>query len=151
MKEKLFGVFSNIDDAKSALGQIKMESWNRADLTVLFSGQKIDKERREDDFELAAEYFLNDSQRTPPPIWPGFREENIHGIGKVQIGSSYPVEKESLPGKIEELAGGELETIGREISSQKVVTIIEVEPEIMPKVRFILEKNGAEVFKETPG
>lgn len=149
MRQRLFGIFSSIDDAKAAAGQIKKESWNLADLTIIYSNQEHENlshpNRNEDDYELAAENFLEDPEREPPPVWPGLKEEYLEGIGPVRIGSQ--TNQESLPGKIVRLAGSDLPAIEREIQSQKVVAMIEVEPEVFRKVRHILEKSGAEILE----
>lgn len=151
MRQRLFGIFSSIDDAKAAAGQIKKESWNQADLTIVYSNQEhanlSHPNRNEDDFELAAENFLEDLDREPPPVWPGLKEDYLEGIGPVRIGASNQTGQESLPGKIARLAGGDLPAIEREIQSQKVVALIEAEPEVFRKVRHILEKSGAEILE----
>jgi hypothetical protein len=147
MKQKIYGIFSNIDDAKQALGSIKKELLNLADLTIIFSDdQEPHVSRRRNNFEFATEYFIESSQRSTL-IWPGLKEEDLSGVGKIQIGSNHSSELNSSPSsQISNLADEDLGIIEREIKTNKVVAIIEAEPELLPKLRLILESNGAEII-----
>ena len=148
MRQKIYGIFTNVDDAKQAFGSIKKESLNQTDLTIVFAnGQETHADHRKDNYEFATEYFI-ESSRNAPTSWPGLKEESLFGIGKIQIGFNNPTKIDdpseltrSLP-----LAEADLGIIEREIKANKVVTIIEAEPELVPKLRLILESNGAEII-----
>jgi hypothetical protein len=148
MRQKIYGIFSNVNDAKQAFGSIKKESLNQADLTIVFANdQETKANHRKDNYEFATEYFI-ETPRNSPPSWPGLKEESLSGIGKIQIGFNIPTKSgnPSEPITSMQLAEGDLGIIEREIKAHKVVTIIEAEPEFVPKLRLILESNGAEII-----
>ncbi len=146
MRSKLYGIFSNIDDAKQALGNIKKESLNLADLTVIFADDSEAFERKRDSkFEFGNENF---GEQTPKinRSWPGLQSQNLFGIGKIQIGSSqYHKGEDSQKQKLH-LDESDLAIIGPQVKANKVAAIIESEVDLLPKLRFILESSGAFVI-----
>lgn len=137
MKERILGVFSNIDDAKNAFGQIKKATWNQVELAVVF-GDSVN--RQEDYMELAVEGFIETSP-TPQKIWPGVQEKFIEGLGQFYVGESpqHPIDLNNKD---------TLDFIKRETSNQHIIGIIDAEPEVISKIQLIMESNGGEIFLE---
>ncbi len=152
MKQRILGVFHNIDDAKSALGQIKKESMNQAELTVII-GDRFHIRTRESQtlFETAAEDFADqnlgsrDSESRIDHFWPGLKEEQLLGIGVVKVGHNSPDPNDVQSAWRQKLTETALQIIGAEIAAKKIITFIEFDPRFLPKLRFIMETNGAEL------
>ncbi len=151
MKRRIIGIFSSIGDAKNALGQIKKESWNQTELTVII--QDKNENRNPEDkthMEIATENFLENQGAGSGPniLWPGLKEEQLSGIGTVKIGYSSPNRKHGIVLASQNLSEAELDFIGQKLVAQKVVVLIEVEDQFLPKLRFIMATNGAEFQNE---
>ena len=150
MKQRLIGIFNNIGDAKNALGQIKKESWNQTELTVIVKGKNV-KQYMENNgtMEIAAKNFIeNPVVETGLPIfWPGLKEEWLPGIGTVKIGynSTGNQDRAPLPFKFGDM---DLDFIKTKLAADKVVAVIETENLNLPKLRYIMEINGAELISE---
>ncbi len=145
MRSKLYGIFSNIDDAKQALGNIKKESLNLADLTVVFADNSETLERRrESDLELAND--LGEPALKSNRVWPGLQSQNLSGIGNIKIGTSQSQLLAQSPKGPLHLDENDLAVIGPQIKANRVAAIIESDVDLLPKVRFILESNGAFVI-----
>lgn len=154
MRQKIYGIFSNVDDAKQAFGRIKKASLNQADLTIVFADNRENHVTKgNNNYEFAAENFgesLKDTAHTRTSIWPGLQTENLSGIGKIQIGSS---NNQKIADSVDhdraiQLVGDDLAIIAQQVKANKVVTIIEAEAELVPQVRLILESNGAEIISK---
>jgi hypothetical protein len=147
MRRKIYGIFSNIDDAKQALGNIKKESLNLADLTVVFADNSgtLDRKKRESDFEFADDYGETTQMNRS---WPGLQSQNLYGIGKIQIGSSQYQQSETSPKPLQCLDENDLAIIGPQLKANRVAAIIESDIDLLPKLRFILESNGAFVISK---
>jgi hypothetical protein len=145
MRSKLYGIFSNIDDARQALGNIKKESLNLADLTVVFAdnSETLDH-RRESDLEFARD--LGDPALKSNRVWPGLQSQNLSGIGKIKIGSSQPWPHAKSPKGPLRLDEDDLAVIGPQIKANRVAAIVECDVDLLPKLRFLLESQGAFVI-----
>lgn len=148
MREKLYGIFLNIDDAKSASGKIKKESFNQTDLTIIIPILDLNQTNdQKNDVEFAKELVGDHFQQNHSVDWPGMQEDYLAGVGKVQIGSSLPslAQNDNLSPKyrIEEEDMGVIQT---EILAKKIVTIVKVEPELLPQIRLIMESCGADLL-----
>ncbi|HBF36520.1 MAG TPA: hypothetical protein DDW50_04285 [Firmicutes bacterium] len=149
MRRKLYGIFSNIDDAKQALGNIKKESLNLADLTVIFADNgEVRDRKREFDFEVSSEN-LGKPPQDMNRLWPGLQSQNLFGIGKIQIGSSLNHQLHNSSELNLHLDESDLAVIGPQVKANKVAAIIETEVDLLPKLRFILESNGALILLTT--
>ncbi len=153
MRRRLFGVFNSIDDAKSALGQIKKESWNQTKFMVIVGDPDIKpvKESKAH-FEVASENFLNgnhhpESGRRIDHIWPGLKEKELTGVGTVNVGYSTAAEGNNEPSLEQKLSEIDIQVVEREISANKIVAFIEVEEHFLPKLRLIMDTNGAELVE----
>jgi hypothetical protein len=138
-------MFTNIEDARNALGRIKKESWHRADLTVILP-EGSPESSNNDSMELAAEFAAQD--RDEKRDWSGLRRDYWDGLGKIRYGTTFrrqPGKNQVLP---ETLAGQALQIVQQGIKDSKVVTIIDFEPELRAKLRVILESRGAEVLAD---
>ena len=96
MKQKIYGSFSNIADAKLAIGNIKKENFNRVGLTIIFASE----ERRVQDqhrYEFSNDFTLEPAPDKNSFLWPGLKEENILGLGKIQIAANYLAEQDPVP------------------------------------------------------
>jgi hypothetical protein len=151
MKRRIIGIFNSISDAKNALGQIKKESWNQTELIVII-GEKNENRIMENKIfsEMATENFLENPGTEPhmSVLWPGLKEEQLSGIGTVRIGHSSPDQERDLASLPQKLSETDLDFIGRELAAQKIVTLIEVEEQFLPKLRFIMAINSAELSGE---
>ena len=134
MKEKVYAAFSSIEDAKNAFGQIKKTSWNKADLTIVFS-ENLNHSNLA--YEFAGEGFINDLNSNQT-TWPGVDEFEIEGIGKVFVGQS--------AGGTDGFSQSEIDLILKEKDKQRLFGIIEVEPDILPHAQFIMESCGGEML-----
>jgi hypothetical protein len=129
--------FTNISDAKIALGQLKKEYWNQANLAAVYAiPVQSDFERNR--YEFAMEEFgmpLNDSES----LWPGVKESEISDGGKVCLGAT--------PGSYDAVIKLlESDTSIKDELPGKVITILDTEPENHPRFRLVLESNGGEVI-----
>ncbi len=142
MRQRIYGLFNNIEDARNALGRIKKESWRRADLSIILPA---DSERpQENSMEFAAD-FSEKRPGSPWSDWPGLQQEYWEEVGNVRVGSTLGDASNPTPSIRENLAGKALQFVQRGIRDSKVVTIIDFEPELLYKLRFILESKGAEL------
>jgi hypothetical protein len=153
MRRRLFGVFNSIDEAKNTLGQIKKESWNQTEIMVIVREPDGNREiETEGHYEMAGENFLSDPSpetgRRIDRLWPGFKEMELAGIGSVNIGYSTPVEGNNEPAIVQQLNEKNIQVVEREISGHKVVALIEAEEQFLPKLRFIMDANGAELLEQ---
>jgi hypothetical protein len=156
MRQKIYGIFSNVNDAKQAFGSIKKTSFNQADLTIIFADnqEKHDTQGGGGNYEFAVEYFresVQDIARKYNNTWPGIQTKDLAGIGKIQIGSS---NIQKMTGIIEhdgivKPSGDDLEIVAEQVKAKRIVAIIEAESELVPQVRLILESNGAEILSRT--
>jgi hypothetical protein len=147
MRQKIYSVFSNLDDAKQAFGSIKKASLNQADLTIIFADEQQHQiGKRNDNYEFAGEYLIEPASNST--IWPGLQTQILAGIGKVQIGlcGINQTDKQMKEPNLIQQVGEDLGLIEREIKSDKVVAIIETDSELLPKLRLILESNGGEIL-----
>jgi hypothetical protein len=155
MRQKIYGTFSNVDDAKQAFGNIKKVSLNQADLTIVFADNREARSyERQAHFEFGTEnhgelpqgeLHLGDLPQYNNCIWPGLQSKNLSGIGKIQMGTS---NHHGVFNFIEPricISGEDLGVIAPQIKANKVVAIIEADAVLVPQLRFILESNGAEV------
>lgn len=155
MRQKIYGIFSNVNDAKQAFGSIKKTSFNQADLTIVFA----DNQEKHDtqgggNYEFAVEHFresFQDIAQKYNNTWPGVQTKDLAGIGKIQIGSS---NIQKMAGIIEhndvvKPSGDDLEIVTAQVKAKRIVAIIEAESELIPQVRLILESNGAEILSRT--
>ena len=144
MKKKFYGVFQSIDDAKEALGRIKKESLNLVDLTVIYlEPHQTKKEGEELHFETAVEDFV-ENNRLDVLKWPGLHQLELEGFGKINIGMSNSrnaAEKKLFDRKA-------FEAVEPEIENHKIVALIEVEPHVAGKVRYVLESIGADIIED---
>ncbi|HBE78480.1 MAG TPA: hypothetical protein DDW65_12000 [Firmicutes bacterium] len=149
MRQKIYSIFSNVNDAKQAFGSIKKASLNQADLTIIFADEQQHQiGKRNDNYEFAGEgeYVIEPPANTI--IWPGLQTQILAGIGKVQIGlcGSNQTDNQMGESNLIQQVGEDLRIIEREIKSDKVVAIIETDSELLPKLRLILESNGGEIL-----
>ncbi|MGE5582498.1 MAG: hypothetical protein ACM3X9_08150 [Bacillota bacterium] len=150
MKRKIYGVFSNLDDAKSAVGSIKKVSFNRTNLTVVFSGDDRGGQHQPGiDFEFSSEFLPAGGREKAVPPLRGVKEENLPGVGKVQIAANIVQNftDNDQPASMG-LTGRDLGVVERMVKDDKVLAIVEADADLLPKLRFILESNGAEVITE---
>jgi hypothetical protein len=122
------------------LGQIKKNSWNRADLSVIYTespGSNTENAK----YEIAVEGFIENNLPAKTTEWPGLKTAYLDGVGVINYASgngkglaSIIANRASDPWLINELA------------SAKTVTVIDTESELAPELRLILENNGAEVI-----
>lgn len=140
MQNRIYATFSHLNTAKTALGQIKKNSWNRADLSVIYADRPDSKEEN-GSFEIAVEGFIEQNQIKKQVDWPGVKTAYLEGVGVINYASlngkglaSIIANRESDHWLIEELA------------SAKTVAVVDTEPELAPELRLILENNGAEVI-----
>lgn len=156
MRQKIYSVFSNVDDAKQALGSIKKASLNQADLTVVFAEDQENPEMQDkNNYEFGAEHFgspFRDAADTfkHNNVWPGLQTEKLAGVGKIHIGSS---NIRTISGFMDHdhpigLAGDDLDVITKQVKANKVVAVIDAEVELIPRVRLILETHGAEILSK---
>lgn len=153
MRRRLFGVFSSIDDAKNALGQIKKESWNQTEFIVIVGDpDTIRAKENKAHFEMAVENFLNgnhpESERRINHIWPGLKEMELTGVGTVNVGYIEAAEGNNEPMLDQKLSETDIQVVKREISTNKIVALIEVDEQFLPKLRLIMDTNGAELIEE---
>lgn len=134
MRPKIVITFNNIDDAKSAFGQIKKESWNQANFAVVFA--EISKTSGDFEYEFAGENFIGEPTARQE-VWPGVRETELSGIGKVYLGTDF---ENSLI--INEIAGRP--DLQRQLQEQKIIAVLEVDAKIKERVETVLANNGAE-------
>jgi hypothetical protein len=143
VRQRIFGIFSSPEDSRNALGRVKKESWNRAEITVVIPEPNAKHSRTDDRFELGAEFFL-DRKEQPVSTWPGLQASYLEGAGNIKVGTTA---LQHPPGILEPLGSG-LDLVQREIQNQKIVAIIDVEPELIPRIRVILESKGAEIITD---
>jgi hypothetical protein len=153
MRRRLLGVFNSIDDAKHALGQIKKESWNQAEFVVIV-GEPDGNRRKEGNnhFEMAVENFITgkppETGRWINHIWPGLKEVELAGVGTVNVGYSAIAEEIPEPSWDRRFSETDIQVMEREISANKIVALIEVEEQFLPKLRLIMDTNGAELIEQ---
>jgi hypothetical protein len=152
MRRRLFGVFNSIDDAKHALGQIKKEGWNQTRFMVIVG--ETDANRMNEGkahFEMAGENFLNNNHPETGTginrVWPGLKEMELTGVGTVNVGYSIPVEENNEAAINQKLSETDIQVVEREIFANKIVALIEVEEQFLPKLRLIMDTNGAELLE----
>ncbi len=143
MRQRIFGIFSNTEDSRNVLGRVKKESWNRAEITLVIPEPTVKQPRNEDHFELGSEFFL-DRKDQPISSWPGLQASYLEGAGNIRVGTTA---RQHPPGILEPL-GPELDLLQREVRNQKIVALIDVEPELIPRIRVILESKGAEIITD---
>lgn len=140
--KKIYAAFKRVGNAKAAVGRVKKESWNRADLVIIFPGEptvKTDNNR----FEFGNEYFLDSPHSGKASEWPSLQDKEIDGIGKVKIAVSY--KPDNNPDLSEDSAGMNKELIASDLKKNKVVAIIEADDELVSKIETILDSEGAEI------
>ncbi|HEX7713629.1 MAG TPA: hypothetical protein VF531_06375 [Bacillota bacterium] len=142
-KKLLIGAFENVSDAKNALGRIKKATWNRADLALIVPRKSSPDVVQGIDFELASESFLDLPRKDFSPLWPGLRQESLAGVGEVLIGQGRSHEPEPLS---LDLSQPELEMIKQPLKQHKIITVLKANPEDLPKLRLIMETDGAELL-----
>lgn len=153
MRRILFGVFNSIDDAKHALGQIKKESWNQTEFMVIVGEPDANRsDENKAHFEMAGENFLNNNQPETGPrinrVWPGLKMMEMAGVGTVNVGYSLPVEGNTKAVMDRKLSERDIQVVEREISAHKIVALIEVDEQFLPKLRLIMDTNGAELVEQ---
>lgn len=137
MRLRIVSFFNNIDDAKNAFGRIKKESWNKANLAVLF------RETGSENPAGAGYEFASDNWMTVSNLataWPGVDQVELSGIGRVYLGTNFP-DLRTINSLTREHPG-----LKQGLQEQKIVTVVEVNPEIQNRVRVILASNGAEII-----
>ena len=144
MKQKIYAAFNNLDDAKLAMGSIKKENLNQANLKVIFLTDQTGKDFQKDHYEFGEEFFPPNIPTNSHLVWPGVKVVNILGLGKVQIAVNTPLPHERNFGS--ELVDEDLKIVEPEVKAQKIVAIIEAETDLIPKFKFILQSNGAEII-----
>ena len=75
--------------------------------------------------------------------WPGVKECQIEGIGKILVGFSTP--------RTTDFSQSEKDLIQKERDNQHLIGIIDVEPDILSKIQFIMESCGGEVLFNDAG
>jgi len=153
MKRKLFGVFNSVGDAKNALGLIKKESWNQAELMVIMGEPELNRVKENNpDFEAAdANFLANNSpiaDRQINQIWPGLKDVKLAGVGTVKIGYNAQAEANNEFALNQKLSETDLKLVGQEIASKKIIAYIEIEEQFLPKLKLIMAANGAELREE---
>lgn len=152
MRRRLLGVFNSIDDAKHTLGQIKKESWNQTEFMVIIGEPGDRGHEMKTHYEMAEENFLSTDKsetgrRNHRLPWPGLQEMELAGIGAVNVGFSIPPEGPNQVAVDKIFSETDKKFVKREISSQRVVAFIETEEQFLPKLRLIMETNGAELVE----
>lgn len=152
MKRRLLGVFNSIDDAKHALGQIKKEGWNQTQFMVIVGEPDANRDnQRKTHFEIAGENFLENNHPATGSginrVWPGLKEMELAGVGTVNVGYNIPVEESNESAMNQQLSETDIQVVEREIFANKIVALIEVEEQFIPKLRFIMDTNGAELLE----
>ncbi|HOJ78099.1 MAG TPA: hypothetical protein PLZ08_07095 [Bacillota bacterium] len=129
---KIYGIFQNLNDAKIAIGKIKVTAWNRARITLICP--ETNQDTQDNYYEFGCANFI---ANTMPVLsnWNGFKEQEIPGVGKVKVAT--------IDHRINQ---HDLSFLRRAISEQKVSVVIEVEPELSDKVHYLLENQGADVL-----
>jgi len=139
LRPKIVSTFNNIDDAKNAFGQIKKESWNKANFAVVFADAA--KITGNFEYEFATENFLGEPA-TRQSVWPGVREVEMSGVGKVYLGTDL--------GSSEIINGvtRQCPNLKQQLQAEKIIAILEVSPEIKERVEAILANNSAEIIDD---
>ncbi len=147
MREKIFGFFANIDDAKSAIGSIKKENFNQAELTVIFAEDNQNKKANNSaNYEFATESFLQSSPDRSIINWPGIKKQKIAGVGEIQIGLNKTIDSFDNTQISIGMNGEDLSIVQQGLKENKVITIIEAEPNILSRAKAVLERHGAEII-----
>lgn len=129
---KIYGIFQNLNDAKIAIGKVKVTAWNRARITLIYPESSQDAE--DNYYEFGSANFIANTIPVSP-TWNGLKVQEIPGIGKVKIATiDHQINQHDLT------------FLQRSISEQKVSVVIEVEPELSEKVHYLLENQGADVL-----
>jgi len=136
VREAIYGVFQQIEDARSALGQVKKASWNRAWVSVIYPESK-EADPGNLRWETAAEGFIGDNSSKTKERWSGLKTGYLDGVGSVKYGSL--AGGADLISTVKNRGNG----LQQALSDGKVVAIVEAEPEAMDEVRLILENCGA--------
>lgn len=145
MRQKLIGVFRNIDDAKGALGLVKRENFNRAELTVICSEELLHLKKQGQNFEMAAENFIGDQTDSAKLIWPGLQTKDLVSVGSVRIGSTQVIPQLKTDLGLEEQ---DLKRIENAIQHQKVVAVIEADTEEIANIRALLASRGGFILND---
>lgn len=139
MQNRIYASFTHLNTAKKVLGRIKKNSWNRADLSVIYADPS--EPRTEDSkYEMAVEGFIeNNLPKNPNSRWPGLKTAYLDGVGAVNYASP--------DGKgLAEIIADHPSELVNELASAKTVAVIDTDPELVPELRMILESNGAEII-----
>lgn len=133
---RIVGVFSNVNDARNALGRIKKESWNRAEISVL-----IKQPSPETSYEFGEDFSRQQRQRRKV-MWSGLKQEFIDGVGMVQIGSTNGQRRQDHYAFLKKITGAVPYNL-----DQKIVGIIEVEDDLVESIYTILNSKGADIVE----
>lgn len=139
MREAMYGVFNQIGDARSALGQVKKASWNRTRISVIYPEMVETGSKENSRLEMAAEGFIEDNQPKAREEWPGLKTGYLDGVGSVKYGSM--TGETDLMSTVRNGENG----LQQALSAGKVVAIVEVDPEAAREVRLIFDSCGGTV------
>ncbi|GEM_PF-691589 len=140
LRESIYGIFHQLEDARFALGQVKKTSLNRAQASVIYSESAETVQEKDAHWETAAEGFIGDALLQTRQRWPGLKTGYLDGVGSVKYGS--------LSGGADLIATVRDRETGlrKALSEGKIVAVVKAEPEAAAEVRLIFENCGAEIL-----
>ncbi len=139
----IYAAFERVENAKSAVGRVKKESWNQAGLMVISPGTESMTENDANQFEFGNEHFLETPYSRKISEWPALQDNEINGIGKVKMAVN--LKPEAVRKESQEPIMMNKELIADGLKKNKVIAIIEADDEIISKIETILESEGADI------
>lgn len=140
--KRIYAAFERIENAKAAVGRIKKETWNQADLAIILS-EETTVNSGDNRFEFGDEHFLDSPYSRNYSKWPSLQDKEIDGIGRVKMAISFKPHTGPDSREVTDIIDKEL--LADNLKKNKIMAIIETEDDITPKIETILESEGAEV------